>query len=167
MNRTKNYYDGIARGYARLYHEEQKKKIELLCPFFPKEGIVCDLGSGDGVLNSYLEKTSVISLDLSFELLSLNSSACKICVDIEKLPFQNESLQGVCSFTVLQDTPQPESVIKEVWRTLKNEGIFCVTFLKMSQKAKRIENALLGNFVVELRLEEEKDLLFVCRKIEK
>jgi ubiquinone/menaquinone biosynthesis C-methylase UbiE len=162
---TQNYYDGIAQGYKELYHEEQKEKIQLVKDYFIGSGLALDIGSGDGVLNEFLgERVELVSCDLSFELLKRNSNLRKIQCDISSLPFQDASFDSVMSFTVIQDCLEPEKVLEEVFRVLKKEGVFIVTFLKMSSKRELIETKIEEIFYLEEKRENEKDCLYVLKK---
>jgi len=132
---TSAYYDGISKGYKALYHEEQKQKIEIIKHHLPKQGILLDLGGGDGVLNQFLPKeVSLISLDLSFNLLKVNSNKTKIQASAQNLPLKNNSVDFISSFTVFQDIPNPIEALKEAKRILKPNGTFILSFLKMAIK---------------------------------
>jgi ubiquinone/menaquinone biosynthesis C-methylase UbiE len=104
---TKNYYNGIAKGYPELYHEEQQDKIKLIQTYLPNQGSLLDLGAGAGVLNTFLQPSLslVTSFDLSQALLDLNSNKeeNKIQGDICNLPFEGQCYDTICSFTVIQD----------------------------------------------------------------
>lgn len=161
LEATKNYYNGIAKGYSELYHKEQQEKIELVSEFLPEKGLVLDCGSGDGVLNQYLEDCFVVSCDLSLELLKLNSNNHKINCSITSLPFKDNSFDIVCSFTVIQDIEQMDDVAGEINRVLKNKGKLIVTFLKIAKKAEKIEELFDEKFRLIEKRESEKDILLI------
>ena len=164
---TKNYYDGIARGYGQLYHGEQIKKIKLILEDIPSDGNILDLGSGDGVLNQFVNnRVELFSFDLSEELLKLNpnSEKNKFQGSISKLPFENERFDCVCSFTVFQDLANLNKCLDESFRVLKKEGKFILTFLKMSKNKKIIENYILTNYKIDKKVEEEKDMIYILKK---
>ncbi len=161
---TKNYYDGISSGYKELYHSEQIEKISLIEEFLPRKKIILDAGSGDGILNNFLEHSTIISLDLSFELLKLNSNKNKINGNLLELPLQKNSIDCICSFTVIQDTPDVKKVIEEFYRVLKHGEILIISFLKISSKRQNIEKNLKNLFKIEKELEEIKDKIMVCKK---
>lgn len=163
--KTKNYYDGIARGYSELYHKEQEKKISLAKNFFPFSGDGLDLGSGDGVLNQFLEsQVNLVSVDLSFELLKLNSNTNKINASILSLPFKQNSFDFIFSFTVIQDVPNIESSIEEISRILKPKGKLFLSFLKMSSKKDSILHSLKKKFLFLKQIKEEKDIIIIAQK---
>jgi ubiquinone/menaquinone biosynthesis C-methylase UbiE len=165
---TLNYYNGIAKGYKNLYHEEQINKINKIKDFLPKKGILLDLGSGDGVLNQFLsKKVNIISFDLSFELLKLNSNKNKIQGSILDLPFKNESLDYISSFTVFQDLPNPSKAINEAKKILKKGGIFILSFLHISRNIDILIKEINKNFEIIKEIKEEKDYIFVLKKSKK
>jgi ubiquinone/menaquinone biosynthesis C-methylase UbiE len=162
---TINYYNGIAKGYKELYHEEQRKKIEYLKKQIVKQGIILDLGSGDGVLNQYvIDTVNFISCDISKELLKLNKSKNKILCDIHYLPFKSNSINQVISLTAIQDTTNPKIVIKEIKRVLKKNGSVILTLLKISKKSKIIIEEIKNNFKIKKQIEEEKDYIISALK---
>lgn len=167
---TKNYYDAIAKGYPELYHQEQEEKISLVISNLPTKGSLLDLGSGAGVLNSFLSSnlSLVTSFDLSQELLNLNSNKekNKIQGDICNLPFENNSYDCICSFTVIQDVYNIEKAFQEIVRVLKPQGKLIISFLKRSKNRELIETLIKKNFEIEKEIEEFKDQIFVLTKID-
>lgn len=162
---TLNYYDGISSGYETLYHHEQKQKILKVLTYIPIKGRILDLGSGDGVLNEYVDKNvDFFSCDLSFELLKLNSNSIKIQANAQKLPFKYKVFDSVVSFTMLQDVPDPVGVILNVRNILKEEGIFVLSVLKMSSKIGEILQEVENFFKIVEKIEEEKDFIFILKK---
>jgi len=165
-SKTLNYYDGIAKGYKSLYHQEQIKKISLIKNHLPKRGILLDLGGGDGVLNQFFESDSsneidLISFDLSFELLKLNNNLKKIQGSILNLPFKNHSIDNIYSFTVFQDLPNVEKGLDEVKRVLKQNGIFILSFLHVARDVDILLNKIKSDFEIIKEIKEEKDYIFV------
>ncbi|MFW6285764.1 MAG: methyltransferase domain-containing protein [Nanoarchaeota archaeon] len=168
MNKLKKtflYYDGIAQGYKDLYHEEQIKKIILVEKYFLNNGLMLDLGSGDGVLNQFIsENVDLISFDLSFNLLNLNNNKYKIQGIIEKLPFKDNVFDCVCAFTSIQDIENPCIAIINVQRILKKRGIFILSFLKISSSYLDVLREINKYFDILIKLEEEKDYIFVLKR---
>ena len=164
---TLNYYDGISSGYGALYHEEQIKKINLVKGYIPIEGILLDLGSADGVLNKHVnnfKNVKLISFDLSFELLKLNNNKNKIQGSILNLPFKDNSIDNILSFTVFQDLPNVKKGIQEVKRILKQDGIFILSFLYLAKDVTILLEEIRNNFKIIKEIKEEKDYMFVLRK---
>jgi len=94
---------------------------------------VIDIGCGTGknlpILASYADK--VIGLDSSPTMLQLTDHLCKInnikyelkLGDVQKIPFNTESIQGAFINMVLHHISEPLIVIKEISRILKVNGI--------------------------------------------
>lgn len=165
--RAMNYYDGISQGYKELYHEEQKKKISNVVDIlFQLKGTILDLGSGDGVVNDFIDdkKCFFVSCDLSFELLKINNNNAKVNCNLLKIPFKKEVADAIISFTVFQDISDPILALDNTKKILKPGGIFVFSFLKISKNSEKIVNYIENNFIVEKKLIEEKDLIYILRK---
>lgn len=164
LDETKDYYDGIARGYKMLYHEEQILKISKVEEFIPNFGRFLDLGSGDGVFNKFISsEIELFSLDLSIELLKLNSNNLKVNGSCLNLPFFDNTFDFISSFTVFQDLPDVNVAILEAKRVLKKEGIFILSFLKMSKSSELLCSLVEENFEIVKKIEEIKDYIFVLK----
>lgn len=163
-SKTLHYYDGISQGYKNLYHQEQIQKINLIKEFLPKKGNLLDLGSGDGVLNQFIDKkVNLISFDLSFELLKLNPNKNKIQGSIINFPFKDNSFDYISSFTVFQDLPDVKKGIQEAKRVLKNKGIFILSFLHIARDVKILLEEIKNNFEIIKEIKEEKDYIFLLK----
>lgn len=167
---TKNYYDGIAKGYKELYHNEQIKKIQNILSYLQnliensKNKInILDLGSGDGVLNQFLtdKKINLTSFDLSQELLALNTNTNTVSGSVTNMPFENNSFDLILSFTMIQDVDDIEKAFEEIVRVLKEKSVLIISFLKMSSKKELIMQQIYKNFKIIKKIEEEKDLILI------
>jgi len=166
VNLTRLYYDGISSGYSQLYHDEQIKKINLVKKYFPNSGLVLDLGCADGVLNPFLSKNiKLISFDLSFNLLILNSNKLRVLGSAQDLPFKTNIFDLVFAFTVIQDVPNPDLVLKNIFNSLKFEGVLILSFLKISKKSELIISKINELFKIIDLIEEEKDNIYILKKI--
>jgi ubiquinone/menaquinone biosynthesis C-methylase UbiE len=164
-SKTLNYYNAIAKGYKNLYHEEQILKINKIKQFLPEKGTILDLGSGDGILNQFLNKEiKIISFDLSFELLKINKNKNKIQGSILNIPFKNESFKYISSFTVFQDIPDKKKAIQETKRILKKEGILILSFLHLTKGIDILIKEIKSNFRIIEEIKEEKDYIFILQK---
>ena len=163
---TLNYYDGIAKGYLELYHDEQIKKIKNIVNYLPKNGMILDLGCADGVINQFISnEVKLISVDLSFELLKLNTNNLKLNASILHLPLKSEKFDFVVSFTVFQDLPSIKISVEEVYRIMKNDAILIISFLHMSSKVDELIYHLEKNFKLLDKIKETKDHILVLKKI--
>ncbi len=157
------YYNNISEGYPELYHKEQISKMLKATKYIPTGKQVLDIGSGDGILSKII-KNKIIALDISFNMLKNNPSKTRINANARSLPFKDESIEVITSFTMIQDITRFSDIIEEIWRILKKEGITIISYLKRSNKAREIEMALRETFKIIEIIEEEKDLIFICAK---
>ena len=169
VERTKNYYDGISKGYKNLYHEEQISKLNYVLEFLPKSGKILDAGCGDGVLNQFINPNcELFSFDLSCELLKLNSNidSHKFCGSLTDLSvFSDNYFDFISCFSVVQDIDDVEKVFSEFSRVLVKNGMMNLSFVKFSSKRERIIKLINKYFDIIEEFEETKDLIFVLKNI--
>ncbi len=78
---------------------------------FPHNALIVNVGSGPRNLGR-----NVTNIDIfPFENVD-------IIADATKLPFENESVDAVVCDNVLEHTPRPHDVVKEILRVLKKDG---------------------------------------------
>ena len=91
---------------------------------------VADLGCGSGVFTDLLHKQGyrATGLDLSPKLIALGRAKYPnvefLEGDVEKLPFPDESLDGVLLSGLVHHLPDPTRCAGEVYRVLKHGGSF-------------------------------------------
>lgn len=156
------YYDTIASGYSELHREEQLQKIALIKKHiaFHEKWKILDVGCGPYFADF---SGTVVGIDPSFQLLKLAKQ--KIPVSLGKgelLPFRNNSFMAVVSITALQNFEDIEQGLLEMKRVAKEHII--VSVLKKSPKIGLIEELIAKTFSSFKAVEEEKDIIFFCRK---
>ena len=93
-------------------------------------GIVADLGCGSGVFTDYLARVgfSAVGVDLSPRMIELARrlypASRFVEGDVEALPFEDASLDGVLLSGLLHHLPDPSACVREVHRVLKPGGRF-------------------------------------------
>jgi ubiquinone/menaquinone biosynthesis C-methylase UbiE len=112
-----------------------------IAPFFAKyvtKGkAVCDLGCGDGYGSYKLAECGykVKGVDVSEEMIhkakeiNKGNSAEFVKGDITSLTFAESSFDAVMAINSLEWTEQPLSVLKEIQRIVKSDGMACVGIL--------------------------------------
>ncbi len=135
----KSYYDSIAKGYNKLYKEEQLCKWELVKDLILFEGLTLDAGCGTGFITEKLP--NVIGVDSSKKMLSECSKKVRtVHASLTKLPFEDDYFDNIVSISVLQDVKDYKKVISEFKRVLKPGGKLLITVLdKENIKPIRIE----------------------------
>ena len=166
---SKNYYNGISKGYKKLYHNEQKQKIQKINFIIEKINQssnlkILDLGCGDGILNDFIQnQNEIYSVDNSKNLLGLNKNKNKKLIDLnkEELPFSNNFFDYTFSFSVFQDLENFDLVFIQIRRVLKKEGFFILSFFKLSKKKEIIQENIKKYFGIQKIIEEDKDLIYI------
>ena len=155
-----NYYDEIAEGYAELHRDEQLKKVAIIKKHiqFHEKWLVLDVGCGPGF--AYFSG-KLIGIDPSFKLLK--QAKIPVIQGIgEKLPFKDNVFMAVVSITALQNFDNVEQGLLEMKRVAKE--YLAISVLKKSPKIGMIERLIPQLLTVQRIVEEEKDIMFFCRK---
>lgn len=155
-----DYYDEIAEGYAELHKEEQLNKIAIIKKYiqFHEKWLVLDVGCG-----AYFADFSgtIIGIDPSFKLLK-QAKIPVIQATGEKLPFKDNTFMAVVSLTALQNFSDIKQGLLEMKRVAKE--YLAISALKKSNKITKIERLIPQLCTVQRIVEEEKDIIFFCRK---
>ena len=160
------YYDDIAEGYEELHKEEQLRKVATIKKFVtcnPTDKLL-DVGCGTGLTTEPWDCT-LYGIDPASKLIERARQKDKIEYKVapaENIPYPEKYFDWVVSITAIQnfsDIKQGLSEIKRVGRTN-----FILSYLKRSPKSEMIEKLINQLFKVKLRIEEEKDIIFVCNQ---
>ena len=100
-----------------------------------KNSSVLEMGCGEGYGTSLLsaQVTEITGLDVDENAVNhaqnkYGSSNCKFTwYDGRKIPFQDNSFDAVISFQVIEHVQDDKNFVAEIYRVLKNKGIFIVT----------------------------------------
>jgi ubiquinone/menaquinone biosynthesis C-methylase UbiE len=168
------YYDQIAEGYEELHGKEQKKKLALIkevlkkdYPNYCRKGLkLLDVACGTGVTSNFLEfEFEITGLDPAQKLLDkCTLPITKVKAVAEDMPLQDKQFDIVISVTALQNFYDLKKGLQEIKRVGKEDALFMLTFLKRSPKNQEITSIIQELFTVEQQVEEDKDLLFFCKK---
>ena len=165
--RVKNCYDLTSNMYNMRYSDEQKIKYKraLLKVKLSCDSIVLDVGCGSGLLFSYLvsKVQSIIGVDVSIELLRKakeknKSNIYLIQADADNLPLQNNKMDIVFAFTMLQNMPLPLKTIQEIILATKSEGQIIITGLKKFFPLKKFKEILEESGLKIVTIENGSDL---------
>lgn len=156
------YYNDLAQGYEELYKEEQFKKIEIIKQYIPfhEKWFVLDVGCGPYFADL---KGTVMGIDPAAKLLKIAKKKIPVVqAKGEFLPFKNNTFMAVVSITALQNFDDVEKGLLEMKRVAKE--YIAISVLKKSAKMRMIEEIIPKLLKVEKIVEEEKDIIFFCRK---
>jgi len=138
---TRQAYNLAAQKYHDLFHNEMNEKEydrKLLDSFavkFNKDSLICDAGCGPSAhIGRYLfdKRIKVVGVDISekcVELARLNNPKIKFeCADISKMPFDNNSFDGLISYYSIINTPKiyVGRIFAEFHRVLKPDGYLLI-----------------------------------------
>jgi len=168
-------YDATASGYEELYEEEQKAKYELIASKVKPHSsfkLVLDLGCGTGLFFKWLKGFSeeVIGVDVSKKMITQakEKGLQVILADAESLPFKREVFDAVFAITVLQLTSNVFKAFSEVFRVLKEGGLFVYTLIKAKEDLQFFLNTALSAGFVNTSVVNEhgvKDVVVFANKV--
>jgi ubiquinone/menaquinone biosynthesis C-methylase UbiE len=159
-------YNTISKGYDELYGEEQikKEKIILKNINIKKTDWLLDVGCGTGI-STELFKCNKIGIDPSEKLIEQAIKRIPAIIGKgEKLPFENNTFDIIICLTAIHNFDNPEKGISEMKRVCKNDGKIIITILKKSKKNEEIKKTIKKNLFIEKEIDEEKDIILICRK---
>lgn len=142
-----------------------RRTIEKYCR--ERIDIYLDLGAGNCQLTSYIASLvnpkEVIVIDIDEETLRIalrkGFKAFRINLNIDELPLENNSVDLVTAFEVLEHLWNKDKVLEEVYRVLRPEGLFIVSTPNLVSLINRFL-ILLGqlplHYNVSLKYEVEK-----------
>ena len=114
----------------KIIADELSKTLEK---YFPKTGLCIDAGSRSSETSLKIKNRKIIALDLSYLVLKkvdknlpINS---KINADIFKLPFKDDSVDGIFNLGVMEHFKKEDIIIilNEFYRVLKKDS-YCILF---------------------------------------
>jgi 2-polyprenyl-3-methyl-5-hydroxy-6-metoxy-1,4-benzoquinol methylase len=120
----------LNEGFDELSTQFARNLYFTILHEIPKEGKVIEIGCGGGGILASLVKTqnnSLIISDISYIAVHKSVSKSKshgMQINSESIPIRSETISCAYSTEMLEHVPNPEAVIKEVSRILKQDGIF-------------------------------------------
>ncbi len=120
----------------QMNYEKGKYYFRHFNRFLPlEEKSILEVGCGDGgIVKAFGERSKCIGIDI-FErrdekgrpMLEKNNINYKI-YDGKQFPFPDNHFDIVCSFATMEHFSDPDNVLKEMKRVLKNEGKILISF---------------------------------------
>ena len=158
------YYDEISAGYEELHKEEQLKKVKIILNKLnlKKTDKLLDVGCGTGLYLDLFD-CDVTGIDPSEKLLEKYNGPHQVILgSAESLDFPDNSFDIVMSITAIHNFDDIEKGLKEIQRVGKDRFVFSV--LKRSPKYGIIEKLINELFIVDEKIEEDKDYLFFTHR---
>ncbi len=139
MQENKKYfYEAISEKFDELAHPyDTHRRVEIVCDeelgqIELQNKWVLDAGCGPGHFSVRLKQkgAQVVALDISFSLTRLTIERCRcrgVVGDAESLPFKDSVFDIVISSEMIEHTPSPEMILRELCRVLKHGGLLVIT----------------------------------------
>ena len=131
MTNMKSYYQKNDYSRQRVYDQSnavlfyQKKIIADLMPHTGKN--ILDVGCGNAPISSqFAKRNKIVGIDLSESTLhkaSQNGVSSVVAGIEDKLPFRDKKFDFVLLTEVIEHIFDPLSLLKEIYRVLKDEGV--------------------------------------------
>lgn len=139
---AKEQWDGRAsfwneRSTAMWDKGSRKDIIPFINKHMKKGDKILDIGCGDGYGSFKLHQSGydVTGMDISSEMINLakerlhSNQISFLQGDVNHLPFESNSFDGIMSINVLEWTEIPSKAVKELLRVVKNDGLICIGLL--------------------------------------
>jgi len=117
--------------YYGLFNGRSKKIIKLLNGF---QGTLLDVGCGDAIISIQLKEAlgcEIKAVELIDEnvkkALEKGIDTIKVDLNKEKLPFENNSFEGVFAGEILEHVVDSDGLLLEIKRVLKKNGVLILT----------------------------------------
>lgn len=139
--RARNYWEKTWNRFLK-YHgmiAPSAKLVQHLFNHVPRNGVILDLGCGEGRNSLYLSQVgyNIVGIDLSFKAARVMKNnffeeelkGLVITGDARGLPFKNESLDGILAHHLFDHLDHNGFIqaIDEAYRVLKPEGVMLMT----------------------------------------
>ena len=126
-----NWHRVISKKSSWLNYTHERR-LQVIDSLVDENGLLLDIGAGDGGILFYVTERKIefsIGIDISEKMIKLTkhlmqerdiSNVDLLIADAENLPFSNNSFDVVYCAATIEHTPNPERVIQEMARVVKN-----------------------------------------------
>lgn len=97
-------------------------QVSRMVSCIPKNSKVLDVGAGECQYGDLLRHCDYLGTDLVFSSDKHNFTQIKIVSDAQSLPFARDSFDVVLNMVVMEHVPEPEMVVREMFRVLRKGG---------------------------------------------
>ena len=133
MQEHKNFWDKNAGRYDRFMRKDRAAYEELYALIRPavKAKTVLELATGTGLIAKHIVNAAahIEATDTSLEMIAeakRDNRSAKLHFSVQdmfRLPYANQSFDVVIVSNALHIVPQPEKVLAEIHRVLKDDGV--------------------------------------------
>ena len=89
--------------------------------------VVLDAGAGEARFQKFFSDHFYVALDSMVGDSDWNYSGIHVCADLEAIPLPDQSVDVALNIQVLEHVPDPQSVLRELYRVLKPSGRLYLT----------------------------------------
>jgi demethylmenaquinone methyltransferase/2-methoxy-6-polyprenyl-1,4-benzoquinol methylase len=125
FGRIARRYDRVNRILSFGRDDDWRRRAIAYLP----DGLVVDLGAGTGAANPDLGARSIVAVDPAPEMLRLNDAPSRIVAKGERLPFGDDSIDGVFSAYVFRNLDSIATTLDEIVRVLRPGGVAAIVDL--------------------------------------
>ena len=130
-------YDATATHYDKRYLDIQMAKYSEIFSEIDVDNseLILDVGGGTGLLLDFMKNqtSNILCCDISFNMLKEGKNKHKtshfVCADIDHLPFKESIFKKVICVSVIQNVPDPQLTLREIYSSLRCNGIIVLTAL--------------------------------------
>lgn len=121
-------------------------KLQLIADMFPCGNLILELGCGDGILTSMLNKhNKVIGIDLE-------KGEIQCDLQTSYLPFHQECFDGVVAVELIEHIFDIDRLLGEIHRVIKKHGLFVLSTPNLASLGRRLmllagKNPYVENFL--------------------
>lgn len=122
-------YHQAMMDFPQARAEEFKYAIRLAN--LQQNNVVCDVPSGGCYLEKFIQTpVKLISIETSAEFLRYSSQQSNntsiLCADVSHIPLTSGSIDRAISVAGVHHLPNKEAFYRDIYRVLKQDGIFCL-----------------------------------------
>ncbi len=161
MNDNINFWQRVAKFYSIFMKSSTKtynKLGEFINPYLEKNMKVLEIGCGTGQLSYLIADTvnELIATDFSDKMIKVckENNTKGIIFQVEDgtdLSFKDSTFDAVVMANVLHIVPDPDSIVNEIKRVLKSDGIIIAPIFITEDKSFNIKTWILEKIGFKIR----------------
>jgi len=167
----RKYFESCADDWDKSFTAEDYEILSFLIDSFdiPKKARIADLGCGTGIMFDMLRRKvglngMIVGIDFSSRMVMKArqnfpfDNVYEVDADVEDLPLQSDSFDFVISFASFAHFTNPQKVMEETSRILKQGGQFHIIHLLGSKELEKLHKKV-GGPVADDHLPSNEDMM--------